>query len=228
MNHFKSFIAVCLCASVLLTGCGTAKSTAWGAGIGTAAGAAAGAGVGYATGNTALGTAIGAVVGGVAGTLIGRHMDKQRQELEEILPEEATIETVNNGEAIKVTFESGILFATNSTAIGDDAKSALRNFGSNLIQNADTDILIVGHTDITGTVEYNQTLSEKRARSVRDFLTLQGVEGARMETEGRGIHEPIADNNTVEGRLQNRRVEIFILPNAKMVADAQAEAQGSK
>ncbi len=175
-----------------------------------------------------MGTAIGAVVGGVAGTLIGRHMDKQRQELEDILPDEASVETVNNGEAIKVTFESGILFATNSTAIGDNAKAALRNFGSNLIQNPDTDILIVGHTDITGTVEYNQMLSEKRARSVRDFITLQGVNGERMKTEGHGIHEPIADNNTVEGRLQNRRVEVFILPNAKMVAEAQAEAAGTK
>lgn len=224
MKHVKSFIAVALCAVLLLSSCATASRTALGLGIGTAAGAAAGAGIGVASGNTALGTAIGAVVGGVAGGLIGRHMDKQRQELEEILPEEASVEVINDGEAIKVTLESGILFATNSTAIGDDAKAALRNFSANMNQNPDTDITIVGHTDITGTEEYNQTLSERRARSVRDFMMLQSVDGNRITTIGKGIHEPVADNNTVEGRLQNRRVEVYILPNAKMIAEAEAEA----
>ncbi|HPS24645.1 MAG: OmpA family protein [Bacteroidales bacterium] len=228
MKYFKTGITLMLCASLVLTSCGNVSRTAMGVGIGTAAGAAAGAGIGIATGNTALGTAIGAVVGGVAGGLIGRHMDKQRQELEEILPEAASIETVNDGEAIKVTLESGILFATNSTAIGESAKTALRNFAANLNQNPDTDLQIVGHTDITGTVEYNQGLSEKRARSVRDYLMLQNVDGARMTTIGKGIHEPVADNNTIAGRLQNRRVEIFILPNAKMIEEAQKEAAGSR
>lgn len=228
MKTLRTLITGLLVASLTLTGCGTIGRTGVGAGIGVAAGAAAGAGIGAAAGNVAVGTAIGAVVGGVAGVLIGRHMDKQKQELEEILPDDASIEIVNEGQAIKVTLESGILFATNSTAIGEKAKTALRNFSANLQKNSDTNIEIIGHTDITGTVEYNQGLSERRARSVRDFLLLEGVDINRMTTLGKGIHEPIADNNTIEGRLQNRRVEIFILPNEKMIEEAQRQAESSK
>jgi outer membrane protein OmpA-like peptidoglycan-associated protein len=228
MKIFRTIITGVLIASLTLTSCGTIGRTGVGAGIGVAAGAAAGAGIGAAAGNTAVGTAIGAVVGGVAGVLIGRHMDKQKAELEEILPEDASIEMVNEGQAIKVTLESGILFATNSTAIGENAKTALKNFSANLNRNPDTNIEIEGHTDITGTVEYNQGLSERRARSVRDFLLLQGVDGNRMNTVGKGIHEPIADNNTIEGRLQNRRVEIFILPNEKMIEEALREAETAR
>jgi len=155
-------------------------------------------------------------------------MDKQKQELEEILPEDASIEIVNEGQAINVTLESGILFATNSTAISENAKASLRGFAANMNQNPDTNIEIIGHTDITGTVEYNQGLSERRARSVRDFMLLEGVDINRMTTLGKGIHEPVADNNTIEGRLQNRRVEIFILPNEKMIEEAQRQADTSK
>jgi outer membrane protein OmpA-like peptidoglycan-associated protein len=228
MKTIRSLITGVLIASLTLSGCGTIGRTGVGAGIGVAAGAAAGAGIGAAAGNTAVETAIGAVVGGVAGILIGRHMDKQKQELEEILPEDASVEIVNEGQAIKVTLVSGILFATNSTAIGENAKTALRDFAGNMNQNPDTNIEIIGHTDITGTVEYNQGLSERRARSVRDFMLLEGVDINRMTTLGKGIHEPVADNNTIEGRLQNRRVEIYILPNEKMVEEAQRQAETSK
>ena len=155
-----------LVASLTLTGCGTIGRTGVGAGIGVAAGAAAGAGIGAAAGNVAVGTAIGAVVGGVAGVLIGRHMDKQKQELEEILPDDASIEIVNEGQAIKVTLESGILFATNSTAIGEKAKTALRNF----FQSSKIPIPILKppyrHYRNSG---IQPGLSERRARSVRDF-----------------------------------------------------------
>ena len=93
---------------------------------------------------------------------------------------------------------------------------------TSLNANPDTDIKIVGHTDNTGNVDYNQTLSEKRAKSVFDYLMVdQGVSSKRMTYEGKGIHEPVADNNTVEGRALNRRVEIIILPSEKMVQEAQ-------
>ena len=149
-------------------------------------------------------------------------MDKQKKELEATLPEETTVETINDGEALKVTFDSGILFATNSSTLSDASKSALRNLATSLNQNPGTDIKIVGHTDNTGNVDYNQTLSEKRAKSVFDYLMVdQGVSSKRMTYEGKGIHEPVADNSTVEGRALNRRVEILILPSLQMIQEAQ-------
>ena len=115
------------------------------------------------------------------------------------------------------------MFATNSSTLSDASRSALRKLAESLNQNPDTDIKIVGHTDNTGNVDYNQTLSEKRAKSVFDYLMVdQGVSSKRMEFEGKGIHEPIADNSTVEGRALNRRVEIIILPSEKMIQEAQA------
>ena len=191
-----------------------------GAGIGVGAGGALGAGIGALAGNTALGAVLGAAVGGTAGALIGKKMDKQKKELEQTVPD-ATIESVNNGEALKVTFDSGILFATNSSTLSDASKTALRNFAASLKQNPDTDIKIIGYTDNTGKVDYNQLLSEKRARSVYDYLMTQGVSTNRMSYEGRGVHDPVADNNTPEGRALNRRVEIVILPNEKMIQEAK-------
>ncbi len=210
-----SFLSLCL----VLSGCG-ASNAAKGTGIGAGAGAAIGAGVGKALGNTGLGAIIGAAVGGVAGGVIGNKMDKQKKELEQAVPE-ATIETVNEGEAIRVTFDSGILFATNSSTLSADSRNALTRFAQNMIQNPDTDIKIIGHTDITGRHAYNVTLSEKRAGSVYNFLRVQGVDASRLTSLGMGPDQPVADNSTVEGRAQNRRVEIFIVPNAKMIKEAQ-------
>ncbi|NYI47982.1 OmpA family protein [Macellibacteroides fermentans] len=219
MKNFKMISVLMLCAAVLLSGCG-ASNTVKGTAIGVGGGAAVGAGVGKIAGNTALGAIIGAAVGGTAGALIGKKMDKQKKELEASIPD-ATVETVNNGEAIKVTFDSGILFATNSSTVSDASKSALRNFASSLNSNPDTNIKIIGHTDNTGRVEYNQTLSEKRAKSVYDYLLNQSVSSNRMQFEGKGITEPVADNSTAAGRQQNRRVEILILANQKMIQEAQ-------
>ena len=219
MKNFKMISVLMLCAAVLLSGCG-ASNTVKGTAIGVGGGAAVGAGVGKIAGNTALGAIIGAAVGGTAGALIGKKMDKQKKELEASIPD-ATVETVNNGEAIKVTFDSGILFATNSSTVSDASKSALRNFASSLNSNPDTNIKIIGHTDNTGRVEYNQTLSEKRAKSVYDYLLNQSVSSNRMQFEGKGITDPVADNSTAAGRQQNRRVEILILANQKIIQEAQ-------
>jgi outer membrane protein OmpA-like peptidoglycan-associated protein len=218
MKNFKLLTVLLLCMAVMLSGCG-ASNTLKGTGIGVGAGASVGAGVGAIAGNTALGAVIGAAVGGTAGALIGKKMDKQRKELETAIPD-ATIETVNNGESLKITFDSGILFATNSSSVSDASKNALRNFSSSLKSNPDTYIKIVGHTDNTGRVDYNQTLSEKRAQSVYDYLQSQGVNNSRMTYEGKGIHEPVANNNTVDGRALNRRVEILIMANEKMIQEA--------
>ncbi|MBP9482044.1 MAG: OmpA family protein, partial [Parabacteroides sp.] len=162
MRNFKMISVFMLCVAVLFSGCG-ASNTVKGTAIGVGGGAAVGAGVGKIAGNTALGAIIGAAVGGTAGALIGKKMDKQKKELESTLPD-ATVESVNNGEAIKVTFDSGILFATNSSTVSEASKSALRNFATSLNTNPDTNIKVIGHTDNTGKVDYNQTLSEKRAK----------------------------------------------------------------
>jgi len=221
MKNVKFLSVVLLSAAVIFTSCGTWSNTAKGTAIGVGGGAAVGAGVGAIAGNTALGSIIGAAVGGTAGALIGKKMDKQKQQIEQTVPE-ATVETVNDGEALKITFDSGILFATNSSTVSDASKSALHNFSNTLKSNPDTYIKIIGHTDSTGNVDYNQTLSEKRAKSVDDYLLSQGVSQDRMTYEGKGIHEPVADNSTVEGRSLNRRVEILIVANEKMLQEAHA------
>ena len=224
MRNFKLLSVLLLCMAVVFTSCGTWNNTAKGTAIGVGGGAAVGAGVGVIGKGkgAAIGAAIGTAVGAGTGALIGKKMDKQKKELEATLPEETTVETINNGEALKVTFDSGILFATNSSTVSAASKSALRDLAASLNANPDTDIKIIGHTDNTGKVDYNQTLSEKRAKSVFDYLMEdQGVSSKRMTYEGKGVHEPVADNSTPEGRALNRRVEILILPNSKMVQEAQ-------
>lgn len=221
MKYLKlTGIAILAVSLIMLTGCG-ASNTAKGTGIGVGGGAAVGGLIGKAAGNTALGAVIGAAVGGTAGALIGKNMDKQKKQLEEVLPEETIVETINEGEALKITFDSGILFATNSSTLGDASKHALRNFSKVLEENADTYVKIYGFTDNTGKVDYNQTLSEKRAKSVFDFLTQEGISTKRMDYEGKGIHDPVADNSSPEGRALNRRVEINIMANEKMIQQAQ-------
>lgn len=205
--------------SLIFSSCGL-NNAAKGTGLGVGAGAAIGAGVGKVMGNAGLGAIIGAALGGAAGGVIGHKMDQQKKELEQAVPE-ATVETVNNGEAIRVTFDSGILFATNSSTLSAASRDALARFAQNMNANPDTDIKVIGHTDNTGRAAYNQTLSEKRAASVSDFLRAQGVAASRLTSLGMGMNEPVADNATVEGRAKNRRVEVFIIPNAKMIEEAK-------
>ena len=219
MLNKKSIAALALSAALFLTGCGL-SNTAKGTGIGAGAGALIGAGVGRVLGNTAIGAAIGGVVGGTAGALIGKKMDKQKKELEEQV-KNAKIESVNDGQAIRVTFDSGILFATNSSTLTTTSQTSLRNFAANLKVNDQTDLLIIGHTDNTGSDRINDPLSLNRASSVRSFLAGQGVSSNRMRVEGKGSREPVADNSTAAGRKENRRVEVYILPNKAMVEAAQ-------
>nr|WP_314635281.1 OmpA family protein [uncultured Porphyromonas sp.] len=219
MLNKKSIAALALSAALVLTGCGL-SNTAKGTGIGAGAGALIGAGVGRVLGNTAIGAAIGGVVGGAAGALIGKKMDKQKKELEEQV-KNAKIESVNDGQAIRVTFDSGILFATNSSTLTTTSQTSLRNFAANLKVNDQTDLLIIGHTDNTGSDRINDPLSLNRASSVRTFLAGQGVSSNRMRVEGKGSREPVADNSTAAGRKENRRVEVYILPNKAMVEAAQ-------
>lgn len=224
MTKFQAIMGTSvLTIALIFSGCG-ASNTVKGAGIGAAAGAAIGAGIGRAAGNTGVGAIIGTALGGAAGGIIGNQMDKQKRELEAQIPE-AEVELVNEGQAIMVTFDSGILFPSSSSTLNTASRDALTKFAQNMNANPDTDIKIVGHTDSTGRYEYNMQLSEQRAQSVFNFLRAQNVSAARMIPIGVGPDQPVVDNSTPENRQKNRRVEIFITPNAKMVKEAEAASK---
>jgi len=202
-----------LCLTIaLLMGCGISNMWKGGA-IGAGAGGAAGGVIGHQLGNTAYGAIIGAAVGGTAGALIGRHMDKQAEEMRQDI-ENATIERV--GEGIKITFDSGVLFTFDSSELQPTAKANIESLVKVLKKYPDTNILIEGDTDNVGATEYNQKLSERRAQAVADYQKMLGVAGSRISIVGLGESNPIASNDTDEGRRQNRRVEIAIFANDKL------------
>jgi outer membrane protein OmpA-like peptidoglycan-associated protein len=145
-------------------------------------------------------------------------MDRQAAEIKQTVPG-ATV--TREGEGILVKFDSGILFDTNSSDLKPAARTNLANLATSLQNNPQTNILIVGHTDNTGTDEYNQNLSVRRAESVKAYISANNVANSRLSTSGKGESEPIADNNTVEGRSQNRRVEIVIVANDAMKNQAK-------
>ena len=211
MSMFQKLCAIVTVAALLPLGLqGCASRTAKGAAIGAAGGAAAGALIGRAAGSTAKGAIIGAAVGGAGGAIIGRQMDQQAEELAKSLPN-ATVERV--GEGILVTFESGILFDVDSDALRPAARQNLRNLADSLQKYSRTNVLLVGHTDATGSESYNQGLSERRASAAASFIASQGPTRPRVETDGRGELEPVAANDTERGRQQNRRVEVAIFAN---------------
>src|SRR5690606_30737081 len=126
---------------------------------------------------------------------------------------------------IIVKFDSGILFDINKADLKSVAKSNIEGLAASLKDNPETNILVIGHTDDTGSDAYNYQLSEKRAASVRSYALSQGISSSRITTEGRGETEPIADNTTEAGRAQNRRVEIVIVANEALKSEAKASAQ---
>lgn len=223
----KKYLALFLAATLVFSGCGTMSQTASGSLKGGGAGAALGAGLGAIIGKdgkaAAIGAAIGTAVGASAGAIIGHKMDKKAEELAAL--EGAQVETVTDGnglEAIKVTFDSGILFATNKSALNADSKAALSKFAKEMTDLPDTDITIYGHTDNTGSDAVNEKLSAERAASVASYLANCGIEKARMTTEGKSYSMPVATNETAEGRAQNRRVEVFVTANKAMIEQAEA------
>ena len=222
----KRIISILLCGA-LLAGCGI-SNTGKGSLIGTGAGAGLGAGVGALIGGekgAAIGAAIGAGVGAGAGAIIGRQMDKKAAELaalENVQVE--TVEDVNGLEAIKVTFDSGILFDFNKATLKADAKEQLDKFAAEMSDMTETGITINGHTDNRGSEDVNKRISLQRAESVGDYLAQKGIAKDRIVTNGLGYDQPVADNATDEGRAQNRRVEIFITANEKMIEEATKQA----
>jgi len=218
-------IALVLVSGSVFTSCESVKNTnntQRGAGIGAVGGAVIGGILGNNLGkggNGALGAVLGGVVGGVAGGVIGNKMDKQAREIDQALP---GAEVVRVGEGIKLVLgENSVRFDTNKSTLTAAAKANLDKLVKVFNEYPDTDIVIYGYTDSTGTPEYNLKLSGERAASVRSYLAGKGLTSARFSTTGLGIADPIATNDTPEGRSQNRRVEFAITANEKMVQDAQ-------
>lgn len=215
----RTFAALLLCAAIAAPGCNSSRAVKGGA-IGAGAGAGVGAVVGNQFGDngTAIGAIIGAAVGGTAGALIGRNMDKQAEELRNDL-EGAQVTRV--GEGIKITFDSGLLFAVDKSDLNSNSQANLNELAQTLNKYDDTDILIEGHTDSDGADGYNLDLSETRAKSVSRYLAGQGVKASRFSTMGYGETQPVADNGTPAGKAQNRRVEIAIYANKQMQRAAE-------
>ena len=223
-------LCVVLCTALIFSSCGSwsnlAKGTTIGAASGAAGGALIGALIGKLTGKTGVGAAVGAAVGTAVGAgtgaLIGKRMDNAAEAA--ALVENATVQTItdaNNLTAVKVTFDSGVLFATNKYALNKSAQENLAEFAKVLIEYSDADVVIYGHTDSTGSDAINNPLSVKRAEAVSEYLLSKGVAETQIKSvEGFGSQQPVADNSTAAGRAENRRVEIFMYASAEMIEAA--------
>ncbi len=225
----KNLIIAFMAVLVILPGCGnwsnTGKGTAIGSGIGAVVGSAVGTIIGKDAKTAGIGAAIGAAVGAGTGAIIGKQMDKKAEELSQI--EGAQVETVidtNDLQAIKVTFDSGILFPFNSFTLTDASKASLEQFAAQMKDMPETDITIQGHTDDRGTRQVNEEYSLKRAQAVADYLTAHQMNADRFTIEGKAFDCPVASNDTEEGRALNRRVEIYITANENMIKEAEAQA----
>ncbi|MCL4706887.1 OmpA family protein [bacterium] len=218
----KKLVVVVLSAAVLTMGlgCGWSKKAQYGT-AGAAGGAVVGGAVGKAAGNTVLGAILGAAIGGAAGLYIGNYMDKQAAEIKQDIAG-ARVERV--GEGIRITFDSGILFDVNKAELKPISKENISKLAAILQKYPDTNILLEGHTDATGTDEHNLELSRARSQAVANFLASLQVSATRFTIMGYGEAQPIADNESEIGRAQNRRVEIAIMANDKLKKAAQANA----
>ncbi len=187
-----------------------------GAYVGTATGAAAGALLGQAIGGNTKGTLIGAgagaLIGGLAGAGIGRYMDNQEAALRQQLAASDAANVRRDANVLAVTFKSDFAFDVDSSTLKAGAYNEVNRVAQVLVQYPQTNIMVAGHTDSTGSEDYNQTLSERRAMSVKNALVGQGVSPERVTTIGYGESQPIADNGTAAGRQMNRRVVITIMP----------------
>lgn len=215
-----SVLSLALLFAGSITGCDNLNRTTKGTVIGAGAGAGIGALAGKALGSTAKGALIGAVVGGAAGNIIGHKMDEQAAELEQSL-KDAEIQRV--GEGIAITFDSGLLFEFDSSVLQSSSKDNLDQLSNSLKQYPDSDIIIVGHTDSRGSESYNRTLSNQRSDAAKSYLVSKGVPDSRIQAQGRGELEPIADNSLESGRDQNRRIEVAIIASQEYVDKIQAQ-----
>lgn len=216
----RSVLLVGVILALIGMGCSSMSRTAKGGTIGAAGGAAAGAAIGKAAGNTLLGAIIGAAIGGAAGAYIGHYMDQQAEEIKKDI-EGAKVERV--GEGIRITLDSGILFDVDKSELRPVSKENITKLASTLKKYEDTNVLIEGHTDATGSDEYNLTLSQQRAQAVAGFLSSLQVSPTRFTIMGYGEAQPVMTNESDVGRSANRRVEIAIMANDKLKKAAQTQ-----
>lgn len=211
----RTMLVALLSATLLMSACANNRYDK--TGIGAGVGALAGAVIGHQLGdNSDTNTAIGAVVGGLAGAAVGRYMDNQEYDLKKRLQAERAADLLNitrlNGNALKIGVASDSSFAVDSATLSQQAQVTFNKIATVLKDYEKTAIHVVGHTDSTGSAQYNMELSRKRAASVANFLTGHGVNAKRVLTWARGESEPIASNATKAGRTANRRVDIVIKP----------------
>ena len=221
MKTIRQFSLLLAAFALLASGCDSMNKTQKGAVIGAGGGAVVGGVIGRALGNTAAGAIIGAAVGGTTGAVIGRKMDKQAEEMKQVMGD-AEVKRV--GEGIVVEFKDKVLFDYDVSDLTPKSQASLAKLADVLKKYPDTNIEILGHTDDRGTDAYNQGLSERRANSAAAYLRNNGIEGARITPKVMGESDPKATNETDEGRKENRRVEFVITANQKMIDDAKKES----
>ena len=229
-------MSLALCFALILSGCASMNNTTKGGLLGGGGGAALGAVVGGIIGKgkgAAIGAGLGAAVGTGAGVLIGKKMDKAAAEAAAIEGAQVEQVTDQNGlQAVKVTFDSGILFGTGAATLSSSAKASLSKFANDVLkQNADMDVDIFGYTDNQGwknstaeqSKQKNLNLSQERAQSVSTYLMSCGITSAQIKgVQGLGEENPIADNSTATGRQENRRVEVYMYASPEMIQQAEA------
>lgn len=214
-------LGVTAAAALLASGCAdmqmpemspTARNTAIGAGVGGVAGAA--------IGHDAKGAAIGAGLGALGGYVWSQHMEQKKQAMQRATVGTGVAVTQTPDNQLKLNIPSDISFDTGRADIKPNLRPILDQFASGLSGQPNTEVRIIGHTDSTGSDTINDPLSQRRADSARDYLSARGVDPRRIVTAGRGDHEPVADNNTPEGRARNRRVEIFLGERADVASSS--------
>lgn len=206
-----------LASVVLVSGCAsmteTQQTTAKGAGIGAVAGAAIGAVAGGGRG-AAIGAGVGAAAGAVGGYVWSQKMEDQKRSMEQATSGTGVAVTQTADNQLKLEVPSDVSFDVGRADIKPNFRPILDKFSQGLVSNPAATVRIIGHTDSTGSDAINNPLSVNRATSVRDYLVDHGVATQRIAVDGRGSHEPIADNSTEAGRAKNRRVEIFVAEQA--------------
>src|SRR4051812_2493466 len=211
----KQIIITATAVMILLSSCSTMNKQQKGTAIGAGGGAAIGA---LVTKGSIWGILAGAAIGGAAGNLIGKKMDAQAKELTQAVP---TAQVARVGEGINMTFESGLMFKVNSSDISDSYKNDLNSAAEVFVKYPETNIIIEGHTDNTGSDELNMSLSEKRAKAVSAYLVSKGVAESRLTTKWYGETEPKYPNDTEANRQKNRRVELAIVADKEMQQQAK-------
>jgi outer membrane protein OmpA-like peptidoglycan-associated protein len=209
----RKHLVLAVTAALLISGCAnmdmtdTQRRTATGAGVGALAGAVISSATG---GHAGTGAVVGAGVGALGTYIWSQNMERQKREMEQATQGTGIGVTQTANNQLKLDIPSDISFDTGRSEIKGNFAPVLDRFATGLRDNPNTDVHIVGHTDSTGSDAINNPLSVDRATSTRNYLTARGVSASRIEIEGRGSYQPIASNNTEEGRARNRRVEIFV------------------